>query len=379
MRSGPWLVAGTLFLVSLIACAPKSEVPRDAAVRIDGRVVDAAGRPLPEAKAVLLKEIGPEEFAAGAISVVFMGFTCLEDPDVEPCGEFAHRGQADADGRVTFDVTGADVQSGLGSASTMTLMATAPDRAGTPGAAVAHSFRIQKAHFQVPVNRLWQPRMGLRRSDAGLAVSAPRLPKAYGPATSYATLYLEPDGRMLWRSRPGVPVDERVLEDATGTVTVEAEAGERGAVLRSVYRSDHIAVKGPGAPPSRGALCLASSRGRSVVRYSPCPLTDGDFTTSFDPALDPRCPAGRTCPRHDTEVTVDLGQVRRTQAVAIRGQDDVLIVRTSADGSAWSPPTTVKIRDGHAWVKLPTPTPARYVRVKAKRWPLPSLAEISVW
>ena len=359
-------------------CAPESSLSRDAAVEVSGRVLSQRGEAVAGARAVIVKEIGPEEFAAGAMSVVFLGVTCLEDPDVEPCGEFAHHTEADRQGRFTFELRGADVQSGIGTASTMSLTAAAPPRDGAPGPTTTHSFRVQEPSLGVPPHRLWQAAPKLSTTGGKIAVEVPPLGRAYGEPTSSTLLFLRKDGTPVWRSRTAVAVDQRALEELQGTAVVEVATGETREVLRSIYRSAHVAVSGPGVPPSRGAGCWSSSRGRTTVRYSPCPLTDGDLTTTFDPALDPKCRSEERCPQPDTAVTVDLGKPSRVTAVALRGDDDVLMVRTSLDRKSWSKPVTVRVELGNAFAQLPA-RQARYVSVKAQRWPLPGFTEISVW
>lgn len=375
-------VAVAALAVVSTACGPPSEVARDADVEIVGQVVGQDGAAVPGAPVVLVKEVGPAEFLSGGLTVMTWGFACLYDPDLEPCGEFTHHAEAGDDGAYRFSVRGADVQSGFGTASTMSVTAARPAAEGRPGPATTIRLHVQSEALQLPAAQLWEPSVEVALADGLLTVDWPALPSSYGEADTHGALFLDADGLPVWhQDEPGVPLDARVLEDHAVTVVVEVVSTPDDGWER-IYRSAQQPVSSPGPPPSRGADCLLPSPGAEPVRISPCPLTDGDLTTELDPHAEGHpCPRGgmETCPPEDLGLVVELPTEGPRQLVAVRGEEDEVVVHTSLDGVAWSGPTAVALEEGRGAATLPSGQPLRYVRVQTVGGGAPSLTEVSVW
>lgn len=379
-------LAATVTLAALAAaCGTPSDVDPDAQVEITGTLVDQAGVPVPAARAVLVKEIGVDEFLSGAVTVMTSwGFACVVDEPVDPCGEYAYFATSADDGSFTFLVRGSDVQSGFRTASTMTATAAAPAQTGErAGAAVSLSFQVQEEILELPRFQLWQPQVEVRTEDGTLAVAWPTMPDGYPAEAQYEAIVTDEQGRPVWTiTTSGQPVDPRVLEDLVGGVAVQATAAttvnERSATL--VHRSARLPVAGPGAPPSRGATCATTAEGRSPVIAAPCPLTDGDLTTPAVLGMPSDCPSDASaCDYPDRSIVIDLGGTQALTLLVMRGDEDDLVIDVSDDGQAWQQVVEVEMTTSSAAVALPPDTIGRYVRVRAQAGDVGQFAEISLW
>ena len=362
------------------ACGEPSTIDPDAAVDIRGEAQHLDGTPVRRGTAMIVKDIGVDDFAASApIFFGTMGMVCLAGADLDLCDEEAARTKLSDDGTFAFSLRGRDVQSGFGTTSTMWVSVAAPPvKDGLAGPSSAVAFTARSATVTLPPLRLWEPAITVDQTEERVRLDWPSLPPELGSKPSYQARFQSSDGELVWSAaRPGV-VDARVLEDVTGGVSVDASVKNVDAGGAGSYRSAQSPFHGPGSPPSRGASCAAVATGRRTVTYSPCPLTDGVLDRDFDPALDPKCRKDK-CPHHDTAVVVDLGAARALSLVVLRADPDVLTLDTSLDGRRWSPALTVTMKRPHATAAFPRSTRARYVRVAAKRWPLPTLRELSVW
>jgi hypothetical protein len=80
-------------------------------------------------------------------------------------------------------------------------------------------------------------------------------------------------------------VDPRVLEDAQGSLEVEAATSTPGpnTSFAFTYRSAAVAFHGPGAPPSRNAPCQTQAPSGALTPLTPCPFTNGNLNTPVSP------------------------------------------------------------------------------------------------
>ena len=375
--------AATLILAA--GCGTPSEIDPDAQVEITGALVDQDGAAVPNARAVLVKEIGVDEFLSGAMTVMTTwGFACAVDAPVDPCGEYTTVATTGGDGGFAFTVRGADVQSGFGTVSTMTATAAAPPRDGErTGAAVSLSFQVQEELMGLPPLRLWRPQVDVSTQGGNLVVGWPSMPDGYPADVRYEAIVFDGQGRPVWTiTTPGQPADLRVLEDLAGGVAVQATAetqvDQRDATV--VYRSAQLPVAGPGAPPSRGAACATTAAGRAPVQAQPCPLTDGDLTTLASLDMPSDCPSdGSACDYPDRSIVLDLRSSRPLTLVVLRGEQDDLAIDVSDDGQTWQPVAEVEMTATSAAVALPPDTSGRYVRVRAQSSDVGDFSEIALW
>lgn len=382
MRRLPAVVL--LAAIAVGACGTPSEVDPDSTVEIRGQVVHQDGSPVGGADAVLVKEIGVDEFLSGATTVVTTwGFACVAEADVDPCGEYAHRATTDGDGAFRFELRGADVQSGFRTASTMTATAAAPaDDGERAGAATSSSFLVQREALELPTLHLWEPDIAIEQAEGQLTVDWPTLPEGYPADASYEAVFVDAQGRPVWGlSDAGSRIDARVLEDVRGGVAVQATAETSVDDLDAdiAFRSGQHPVEGPGAPPSRGASCSATAGERTQV-VAPCPLTDGDLATLADVDIDD-CPEGQSpCPTPaDSAVVIDLGSERDLGLLVLRGDEDDVVVDVSADGRTWVQLLSIEMAGTRVAVGLPPGTTARAVRLRGESGDIGQFAEVSLW
>lgn len=379
------LAAMALVAMLAPACGTPSEVAADARLQVRGSVVTQDGSPISDAPVVMVKEIGVDEFLSGATTVLTTwGFACVTEAAVDPCGEYDHRTATDGEGTFAFDLRGADVRSGFGTASTMTLTAAGPASEGQrTGPATSLSFLVQRELLDLPELRLWEPELHVSQEGGRLTVTWPTLPTDLSADASYEAVAVDEQGRPVWTLTDGsAGVDVRVLEDVRGGVAVQASAETVVDERRSdvVYRSGQLPVEGPGAPPSRGASCSATD-GEHAEAFVPCPLTDGDLGTLADVDLDVDCPEGQTqCPHPpDSAIVLDLGSSGPRSLVVLRGDEDDLVIDVSDDGTTWTQVIAVEMEATQVAVPLPPGTTGRYLRVRGAVGDVGQFAEISVW
>lgn len=95
-------------------------------------------------------------------------------------------------------------------------------------------------------------------------------------ASSYQVAIEDNAGQPVWSfdsRRPEVTYDPRILEDTAGTLAVSTRHGAtaEGTTVRILRRSALVQYRSTAGPPV--------SRGRPCAGATPCPLTDGDFST----------------------------------------------------------------------------------------------------
>lgn len=358
-----WLLAG---------CAT-SDVDPDATVRLSGRALDAAGRPLADTEVLLLKQADLGELVVGTVLAVgTLGTLCLV-PDAPAVCARAKRTTTDADGRYTFEIKGSDTQGTLGSESTLSVV-LGDRRAGT-----VVELAVKDTRVRVPDARLWRSRAHLA---APIALGWSALPEGAGDDVSYAVHLFDAGSGAPTYTQPAedlrASIDPRLLEDVESTVAVAAYAalpGGRGTGdVRATYLSPRLTVAArAGAPPSRGRPCapVTGRQGRVAGPAPGCPMTDGDLSS---PA---RLDAGARA-RVVTGVALDLGATRPVGLVVARGFAGQVLVEVSADGRGWQP---VGGGAGTTFTLVPPGGPsARYVRVRSATGIDQSLAaEVSVW
>jgi len=353
-----------------------SRLDQDEAVRISGRLLDEAGAPRPGAPVVLAKEVDLGEALFGVtVAVGTLGLVCLAEPGPAICSK-SRRATTGPDGRFTFDLRGRDTHGLVGTASTFHLSARASVGPGDArGPMVTARFDVQTPTRELPELRLWRPRV----TAAGGRVEWTPMDPASGPPEGYAVSYFgDPARAPVWTVEGPSPatVDPRVLEDARGTVAVDAVVTHEpaGGRVRVTSRSAAVPWTGPaGAPPSRGAPCWSyASSGDTAAPLSPCTLTDGDFSgpvagTPSDTSAGVR-----------TAIAVDLGRSRPVSLVVARGCPADCTVETSADGRTWSAAGT---GTGARFTVAPRAgATAHWVRVRSTSGvDVSRLAEISAW
>jgi hypothetical protein len=374
MRKVPALV--TVFGLTVAGCGFSSVDP-DSSVAISGRALDSSGKPLRNARVLLVKQADLGEVIFGSILTVGTLSAICFAPDPPAICEKARTTTTDADGRYHFEVKGSDTQGSLGTEATMNVVFSG--RSAKTSTTV--SFTAKENTVSVPDARLWDLAATASRGGGGIRLSWRPLSRSAGTKASYsAQLYDARTGSALWTqpaSGGHAEIDPRLLEDLRGSVAVSAgtelTGGSGVADVRASYLSPRLPVAASaGAPPSRGRPCAAmTGSAPAVVRpRTPCGETDGDLTR----------PARLTASGQGTVsgVVVDLGRVRPVGLVVARGFSGQFLVETSTDGQAF---TTVATGFGPAYAVRPSGAPgARYVRLRSPVGLDESLsAEVSVW
>jgi hypothetical protein len=367
-----------LLVVGLAAAGcSQSQVDANATVVISGRALDAGGAPLAGAKVLLVKDADLGEVVFGAVLAVgSLGTVCLL-PDPPALCRKAHRATTGADGTYRFEVKGSDTQGMVGNESTLNVVVA--DGAGGPSTTV--SFVAREEAVGLPDARLWEAGARAEARGGQLRLAYGPLPAGAGSGPSYsAQLYAEGQEAAIW-SQPAdagsASVDERVLEDRSGTVAVGAstdlDGGTGAAKVHGHYLSSRVAVRGTaGAPPSRGARCAAviGPIPGPVHPTSPCGATDGRLEAPAHLESDGTGVA--------TGAVVDLGSRQPVHLVVARGLSGPLVVELSDDGTTF---TTVASTSGGGVAVTPAAgSGGRYVRVRGTSGLDESLlGEISVW
>ena len=306
-----------LLLLVVAGCGEQSNLDPDAAVRVNGVVHDVDGGPLADRPVRLGSGVSVGEGGVGVLSV---GLFCLTG---ECNGDFFDTTTGD-DGSFSFDLTGRDAQSAFGEAVSFRLSTSAAPAGDHPaGPAVAARFNIQTTTLDLPTLRLVDPEPQLSSSGTQVAVQWDGS-AAPGP---YVAGFTDRDGFAVWAedaAEPQAVLDGRVLEDATGILTVSGtkEDAVEGSDLSVEWRSSATAFKGGyGAPPSRGAACAVVAADGSAERLDGCGLSDGSYggagATSFvcppsagATSTSACAPAGAVRIELDEPVLADLVTVR---------------------------------------------------------------------
>lgn len=379
-------LAALLLCLPAAACAP-SRLDPTAKVNVTGKAERGDGSSLAGSPAVMVKEPDLAEVLGGVLIIAgTAGLACLSDTPPAICSR-ARKVSTDAGGGFAYQLTGQETQGGVGEASYFDLTVKGP-RVGKALDGPAHTerFVIQTEKLEVPVLRLWEPAVTPMMGASTVAVTFDAPPSG----TKRTGIRFDVGNALVWEQdyQSGVAIDARLLEDAQGGVAATAYSDEAGpgSVFEHQLRSAKMPYQGvAGAPPSRGARCLAVGASGVAIDLKPCPLTDGDFVKAYQPPPDSGCKpdaAGHGCEgaKADVSVVVDLGAPRSASLVVVRGMWTNELLETSADGVTWAP--AVASHAGTAQANLPAGSLVRYARVRAQTAGdhiLGGLAEISVW
>lgn len=380
----------TLLAAPLAGCT-MSQVDPDADVAISGRVMQADGTALPNARVALLREPDPGELIGAATVVATLGLVCLTDQPPPICTGLRST-DSDRDGRYTFRLKGRDTRGSIGNASNMHLSVRGPATAGeVEGPASTEIFRVQTEELEILPLRLWSPRLTLSTSAGSIAAAMDPFPAAgYGELETIEASF-ETGRGPVWQQEdflgPGAVLDTRLLEDVSGTLVVTARAHDvaSGTTVDFRFRTDRIPyAAAAGAPPSRGAAVFGHGPGGPTPLPSGA-LTDGDLWAAFAPLPEPSCSPdarGQGCEeaRANNWIYVDLGTERPVSLIVVRGACWSCAVDVSSDASTWI--VVGPARTGTHFVSVPASTPsARYVRVRGatSHDRVLGLTEVSVW
>ncbi len=316
-------------------------------VAIRGRVVDASGRPVPDATVVMTQEVSAiEAFATAITALTSFGLACVTGICEVPYGQ----GRTDTRGEYVLFLAPAT--------SAYTLTAGA---GSSPTFTAPVSYRGRP--LRLPDAVLWSPAPRLETSGNTARIRFAAAPRRLGSVEGYATRIGAGPFETVYASsdaHSGDTFDARLLEDATATLTVTARV--HGAFGVITYAGERR-VQGRSRPLSRGRTCLEYGKGSKVIRHSACALTDGDLFASWKPRIaDFACGSSNPCER---SVSVDLGSVRQIRYVVARTCDQFFDeITASTDGRTWR---TLLTRDpsrsGDGVCAVEVSGTARYVRV----------------
>jgi hypothetical protein len=351
-----------------------SDIDPDATVRISGRALDAAGKPLSDTSVLLFKQADLGELLVGTVLAIGTFSTVCFLPDPPAVCAKAHQSTTDADGRYEFELEGSDTQGTLGTRSTLSVVFAG--RSAQDGTAV--SFTAEDPEIDLPDARLWRARAEVSRPPGEIALSWS--PLQTGDDVDYTVRLFDETGTTFWSdaaSGERASVDARILEDRSGEIAIDAASPLSGGTGAGDVFASRSSARLPveataGAPPSRGGACAAvtGSRGRLAAPEASCPLTDGDLAT----------PAGVRVGAEKvvTGYVIDLGAVRPVDLVVARGFAGQILVEVSTDGTTYQP---VGSEQGTTITVEPAGAPsARYVRVRSALGLDQSLAaEVSAW
>lgn len=385
MRTAALLV---VIVLSATGCLEPSQVAADADIVVTGEVVRADGSPARDARVGLSKEIGFAEAIDGMFTVFSMGTVCLVQNPPELCARFVRPVELDSGGRFSIDLSGRDVQSLFGFASTMSLAAALPARSGErAGPSTTYGFKVQTGALPLPPLRFWEDPLRVGADPATVSVAWDPLPETLGTPERYTAAFEDARAATVWQAPGGgsVAVDARLLEDLAAGVAVQAEVSDvvPGSTMQVMYRSAAVAVQGPGAPPSRGRPCTVAFEGGQPIEQVPCTLTDGDMANPGPSALPPGGPApGPACPPDAGPdcgrpvAVLDLGTAQAWSLLVLRGAIGPLSLSVSDDGAAWRPAGEYHVSEEFVAVPL-SGVAGRYLRISAPA--VLALREVSVW
>jgi hypothetical protein len=385
------VVAAFVGMLVIAACHP-SKVDPNADIDLSGRVVRQGDRPTASGSTVFLtRDLGPSDLLPGVLTA---GLACLSQDRPEICRSGVRRVATDDKGSFAFHLKGRDTQTAFGNTRRFNLATETAATAGhVDGAGVTAGFVIQTETLHVPDLGLWEGELQLGSNAATATATWDALPviPTFGKLRQYDLVFTDAAGDPVW-SFPtltrSLSFDLRLLEDSRGVAALHALASEAAPAtpLDLDYRAPTKAfASAAGAPVSRGAACTLGQPGGPTV--SPCPLTDADFSTSLDDAINrPRRPTTPTTlaatpspatTRVPPSAVVDTGSVRALSLVVVRGCSQPCSVEVSANGTGWAQIGSVQ---GEGSVSPPGGTAvARYVRVSVATGVLRALREVSAW
>lgn len=373
------VLAVTLAVASIAAAAP----PGDAASgkphrvpRLSGRVVDQGGHPVAGATVELSATIDPVLLIGLALTCV-LSFGAAGDP---ACSPYALTTRTDRNGAFAFAVNPKWTVGQPGSTDELTVTGDAP-AAGLKAAVSTENVTIAGRDRSVGTLVLWQPAVGLTRSNGHYAVHVPAAPHS-ATLTKIARV-LDPSRGLAWPlaldSHGNATVDERVFENGTPIISVSATSSH----VR--YTAWEHRVTDVGVPTSRGLACSTYLTSGQLAPITGCPYTNGhlgqpmDLSTAMRVLPRGACEWSTDCDSPNTLV-LDLGRVRLLDAVVWRNCFSTCVVETSLDGGVvWSPwPQQKQAGDRDAVVTGPQ-IPVRYLRVRGDNFMFWNLRQVSVW
>lgn len=309
-----WIATAAALAVPVVAaCGEQSRVDPDAAVTITGVATAPDGQPLADRPVRLGSGVA---VADGALAVLTLGLACTTGA----CTGDVHDAATADDGSYAFELTGADTQSSFGEAvSHLVSVSGAPEGSDVSAPTTSARFRVQAERIELPPLRLVDPDLTV---EGGSDVRARWSATVGGP---YELTFETATPVPVWRTTTAdtaAAVDPRLLEDTAGRVVVSGgmQDAVTGSEVEIRWRSPGVGYAGgAGAPPSRGARCGSPS--------GPCPLTDGDLTT--------------TASMPGTSTVVTLAEPVPAELVVVRGCDVSCTVETSSDGAAFGAPVPV--------------------------------------
>jgi hypothetical protein len=373
-----------LIAVALLgACGPKSTLSPDAGVSVTGRVDDSTGAPQSGASVLLIEEPDLGQVLDGVLAIgTTLGLACLSPQPPSLC-TLGHQTTTDATGGFAFSLTGAETQGSVGEADTFDLASSEAAGAGqVSGPSSSEQFVINTSSLALPDLRFWAPSVGFTGTSTTASVTFDALPASYGGAAQTDVSFATASGTLVWAqaAASGDALDARLLEDATGGVSVIATASGSAAdtAVTFTYQSAGAAFSGGAGPaPSRGAACFEQGQSGPVA-IVPCTLTDGDFGTPVALQTCSGSACGASSPTLNNWAYVDLGASRTISLVVVRGTVSGVLVETSSDASSW---TDLSQNAQSGVFSLPATGSVRYVRVRSSSatGDVRGLAEISVW
>lgn len=299
----------------------------------------------------------------------------------------------DEDGRFTFELKGEQLNypGRRGGARTFTLEARSADttQGDTPsGPYTSAKFTINVVDLPMDLI-LWEA--NARQTRTGLAWQAPTQ-TLEGNQTEYEVRIdaSQPESQNdpqfahygVWHLKTtssSPSIDPRIFEDTSGSFWIDAngETEVPGSNVRLELRSARFPYAGhAGAPPSRGATCyLDLGRHRFDFDPGPCPLTDGNFGTTYRTLTsfaNPEPTDPQTPDSTPTWAVIDLGAPTDVGLLVVRGCK--CPVASSLDGRDWR-----SLASAEAYTtatEFDHPTRARYLRIRLDS---AGITEVSVW
>ena len=373
------VLAATLAVACFAAAAP----PADAASgkphrvpRLSGRVVDQSGHPVAGATVELSATLDPFVLIGLALTCA-LSFGTAGDP---ACSPNALTARTDRNGDFSFAVNPKWTVGQPGSTDELSVTGHRPG-AGLKAAVSTEKVTIAGRDRSVGTLVLWQPTVGLTRSNGQYAVHVPAAP--HGATLTKTARVLDPSRGLAWSlaldGHGDATVDERVFETGAPIISVSASSSH----VR--YTAWEQRVADVGLPTSRGLACSTYLTSGELASIKGCPYTNGhlgqpmDLSTALRVLPAGACEWSSDCDSPNTLV-LDLGRVRLLDAVVWRDCSSSCVVETSLDGGiVWSPwPQQKQAGDRYAVVTGPK-IPVRYVRVRGDNFIFWNLRQVSVW
>jgi len=374
------VLAVTLAVASLVAAAatPVEAAPGKAhhVPRLTGRVLDQGGHPVAGASVALTATLSPFQLFALGLACA-LSFGTVGDP---VCSPYSLTTRTDRTGAFAFAVNPRWLVGQPGSTDELTVTGHAP-AAGLKAAVSTENVAIPGRDHSVGTVIVWQPTIGLSRSNGQYAVRVPAAPHS-ATLTKVARL-LDGSRGLAWPlaldDHGNATVDERVFETGAPILSVSATSGH----VR--YTAWEQRVDDVGVPTSRGLACATYLTDGQLAPITGCPYTNGhlgqpmDLLTALRVLPPDACEWSSDCDSPNTLV-LDLGRVRLLDAVVWRNCSSNCVVETSLDGgvvwSAW--PQQKQAGTRYAVVTGPQ-VPVRYVRVRGDNFIFWDLRQLSVW